>query len=265
LLADSHVHTEWSWDAARGDMAATCQQALDYGLPAIAFTEHADFVAVHAGQHELDVAGYLDAVERCRVEFPDLRILSGVELGEPHLYPEKTAAVLAAGKLDRVLGSVHCIQVDGRPRDLSERGMMTPEAAPGNFRAYLAEVFGLARSGQPFAVLAHLDYARRYWPHGELRLEESAFEEEYRAILREAARRGTVLEANTTRGAEAVRGLCPSPTVIGWWWQEGGEQVSFGSDSHEPRAIAKGFTAAAAAVEAAGFRPAADPADFWRR
>ena len=246
-------------------MEATCRKALEHGLPAIAFTDHADFVAVHQGQHELDITGYLEAIERCRAEFPGLRILSGVELGEPHLFPDKTAAVLAAGSLDRVLGSVHCIRIDGRPRDLSERGLMSPEAAPGHFRAYLAEVLDLARSGQPFAILAHLDYPRRYWPHDRLQLEEAHFEEEYRAVLREAAHRGTVLEVNTTRGAEAVRGLCPSPTVIRWWWEEHGERVSFGSDAHEPSAIAKGFGEAAAAVEAAGFRPAVDPVDFWRR
>jgi histidinol-phosphatase (PHP family) len=246
-------------------MEATCRKAVEYGLPAIAFTDHADFVAVHEGQHELDVAGYLEAIERCRALFPGLRILSGVELGEPHLYPEKTAAVLAAGQLDRVLGSVHCIQVDSRPRDLSERGMMTVGMAETHFRAYLDEVLALARSGQPFEVLAHLDYPRRYWPHGELRLDEAEFEEEYRAILREAAQRGTVLEVNTTRGAEGPRALCPGPTVIGWWRQEGGREVSFGSDSHEPALIAAGFSAAAAVVEAAGFRPAADPAGHWRR
>ena len=246
-------------------MEATCRRASEYGLPAIAFTDHADFVAVHEGQHELDVQGYLECIDRCRSMFPDLRILSGVELGEPHLHPEKTAAILGAGRLDRVLGSVHCIRVHGRPRDLSERGLMTIEAAPGHFRTYLAEVLALARSSQPFEVLAHLDYPRRYWPHGELPLDEGDFEGEYRAVLGEAARRGTVLEVNTTRGVEGPRGLCPGPPVIRWWWEEGGERVSFGSDSHEPSRIAAGFVAAAAAVEAAGFRPAADPADHWRR
>jgi histidinol-phosphatase (PHP family) len=246
-------------------MEATCRRAQEYGLPAIAFTEHADFVTIHESQHELDVRGYLDCIERCRTTFPGLRILSGVELGEPHLFPERTAAVLSAGPLDRVLGSVHCIRVDGRPRDLSERGLMTPQAAPRHFSTYLAEVLALVRSSQPFEVLAHLDYPRRYWPHVELQLDEADFEDEYRAILGEAARRGTVLEVNTTRGTEGPRGLCPGPRVIGWWREEGGEQVSFGSDSHEPSKIAAGFAAAAAVVEAAGFRPSADPVEHWRR
>lgn len=30
--ADLHVHNEWSWDAPRGAMAATCRQAQEQGL-----------------------------------------------------------------------------------------------------------------------------------------------------------------------------------------------------------------------------------------
>jgi histidinol phosphatase-like PHP family hydrolase len=41
LPADGHVHSEWSWDAPDGSMERTCARALDIGLPAVAFTEHA--------------------------------------------------------------------------------------------------------------------------------------------------------------------------------------------------------------------------------
>lgn len=42
LPADSHVHAEWSWDAQFGSMSDTCQQAVQRGVPAVAFTEHLD-------------------------------------------------------------------------------------------------------------------------------------------------------------------------------------------------------------------------------
>ena len=32
-----------SWDALAGSMEGTCQRAVEIGLPAVAFTEHADF------------------------------------------------------------------------------------------------------------------------------------------------------------------------------------------------------------------------------
>ncbi|MFD0630803.1 PHP domain-containing protein [Catenulispora yoronensis] len=43
LPPDNHVHSEFSWDAFRGSMEATCERAVEIGLPSLAFTEHADF------------------------------------------------------------------------------------------------------------------------------------------------------------------------------------------------------------------------------
>ena len=41
---DSHVHTEWSWDAPReASMVRSCEQAVAAGLPGVAFTDHLDF------------------------------------------------------------------------------------------------------------------------------------------------------------------------------------------------------------------------------
>ena len=42
LPGDSHVHSEWSWDAPLGSMERSCAEAVKLGLPAIAFTEHVD-------------------------------------------------------------------------------------------------------------------------------------------------------------------------------------------------------------------------------
>ncbi|MBO0687412.1 MAG: PHP domain-containing protein, partial [Candidatus Dormibacteraeota bacterium] len=105
--ADFHVHTQFSWDSRAGAMEASCRRALVIGLPAIAFTDHADFVEnVHRDLRPLEVESYLEEVERCRTLFPRLRILSGVELGEPHRFPAQAEQVLRCGRLQRVLGSV---------------------------------------------------------------------------------------------------------------------------------------------------------------
>jgi histidinol-phosphatase (PHP family) len=247
-------------------MEATCRKALDIGLPAVAFTEHADFTGGGYPEHRpLDVGAYLAEVERCRALFGDLRILSGVELGQPHRFPREAAAVLASGPLDRVLGSVHCVDWEGALCDVSVGGLLTAGRAAQIVRSYLADVLALVESGQPFQVLAHLDYPKRYWPHDELPYRDEEFEEETRATLRAAALRGAVLELNTTRGAEPHLGLCPGRTVLGWWVEEGGRAVCLGSDAHDPERIARGFELASAMAEAAGFRPNDDPAGSWCR
>lgn len=247
-------------------MEASCRRALVIGLPAIAFTDHADFVEnVHRDLRPLEVESYLEEVERCRSLFPRLRILSGVELGEPHRFPAQAEQVLRCGRLQRVLGSVHCLVWEGRIMDASQMGRLEVAQVPDAFRSYLGETLALVESSQPFEVLAHLDYPKRYWPHADLPFREEDFEEELRAILRALAARGSALEINTTRGAEPVRGLCPGPTVLRWWVEEGGGALSLGSDAHDPERIALGFDRAAHLAEAAGFRPNDDPTGFWLR
>jgi len=242
-------------------MERSCERAISLGLPAIAFTDHADFVKVHPDQYCVDITGYLDCVERCRAHFPNLRILSGVELGEPHWFAAETAAVLAAGPLDRVLGSIHCIKVDGEPLDASQFRGHAGLDFPSAVRAYFREVLAMVESSQPFETLAHLDYPKRYWPDAATAYKEKDYEAEIRAVLAAAVRTGRVLEVNTTRGDR----LCPDLTVVRWWREVGGQAVQYGSDAHSPERIAEGFKLATQMVEAAGFKPARDPVALWRR
>ena len=242
-------------------MERSCARAVEIGLPAIAFTDHADWALVHEGQHPVDIQGYFDAIDRCRRAFPELRILTGIELGEPHWFPDETAAILAAGPLDQVLGSIHSIRLDGRMLDASQfrsrEGLDFPKAV----REYFRELLALVESNQPFEVLAHLDYPKRYWLDGIAPYREKDYEGEIRAILKSAARTGRVLEVNTTRGNT----LCPDLTVVRWWRELGGRAVQFGSDAHQPDKVAEGFKIATQMVESAGFKPAKDPTGLWRR
>ena len=277
LPADSHVHSEWSWDAPLGSMQRACAQAASLGLPAIAFTEHLDHtvwkVAVegpYASDYltaladaagvltppKFDPLGYLDAIERCREQFPGLRILSGLEMGEPHWHADACAKVLAAGRLDRILGSLHCLP-DGD--GLAEPwGIYPHRAAAEVVREYLAEVARLVTENDQFSVLAHVDYPLRFWPEEQAGpFDPLAFEEEFRYALRAAALTGKALEVNTRIPLHS--------TVLSWWHEEGGDAVTFGSDAHEPSAVAYRFQEAADMAEAHGFRPGKNPYDLWVR
>jgi histidinol-phosphatase (PHP family) len=258
---DGHVHTEWSWDARHGSMERACARAAALGLPALAFTDHADFTRWVTGPGEplavpaLDAAGYLAAVQRCRDLFPELRILSGAELGEPHWHRDQVAALLRAGRFDRVLGSVHSLAADGIRMVDDE---LFARLAPADLiRAYLEEALRLAASAAPFAVLAHIDYPVRYWPAAAGPFEPADFEAEYRAVLAELARSGRALELNTR--------VPLSPVIVRWWHEAGGDALAFGSDAHEPGLVADRFAVAADLATAAGFWPGRDLHDFWLR
>ena len=271
LPADNHVHSQWSYDTfGRTSMVAECERALELGVPAVAFTEHLDFNDYGPGDaiaatgikpgwwdamRPLDVTGYLAGIEECRHRFPSLRILSGVEAGEPHLFAGSVDAVLAAGSFDRVLGSLHALAWEGR---LVNSSSLLRVLEPADvMRRYLAEVAALVEGSGAFEILAHLDYPRRYWPADAGPYPESDFEEEYRVLLRALASSGRVLEVNTCSPLASV-------TLLRWWRDEGGTAVSFGSDAHVASRVADKFREAVEVAEAAGFIRGSDPADFWR-
>jgi histidinol-phosphatase (PHP family) len=277
LPQDSHVHTEWSWDTVRGSMEASCARAVGLGLPSIAFTEHVDpthwkvpaslvpLLPEHFRPHlrsdnvlavpDLDVRGYLECVRHCRERFPGLRIVTGLELSEPHWYPEETAELLGSAEFERVLGSVHALPYDGGHWEVSCLFDEWPTARL--VRRYLAEVRSLAESTGPFGVLAHIDYPIRYWPQGTEPYDPFRFEEEFRGVLGVLARSGRALEVNTRVPLHAE--------VVRWWYEAGGDAVSFGSDAHEPDKVGHGFAAAVAIAESCGFHPGRTPHDLWTR
>ena len=272
LPADDHVHSQFSYDTgADASMLAACQRALALGLPSIAFTEHVELVEPTVGDalqvrgitaaygervRPLDVQGYLASIEECRDRFPSLRVLSGVEAGQPHLVAVSLGAVLAAGPFDRILGSCHAVVHDGVLLEVTAlfRLMPTDEIV----RRYFAEVLALVEGSDAFQVLAHVDFVGRYFPRAGETYDGAAYEAEYRAVFRALAGSGRALELNTRSRLATVEQLR-------WWYEEGGPAVSFGSDAHLPWVVGDGFADAAAMAEAAGFRPGRHPYDWWRR
>jgi histidinol-phosphatase (PHP family) len=275
LPADGHVHSEWSWDARDGAMERTCVRAVELGLPAVAFTEHADVtrwlvLADDLGEHDhlrrflasdgtvvpppLNVEGYLESLQRCRDRFPQLTIVSGVELGEPHWHVDLVQDLLAAGRFDRVLGSLHSLPIGA---GFSEPPYLYRHRPPHDVvRDYLAETPRLIRGCDVFALLAHIDYPLRYWPSSAGSMELRRFEDEFRHALRALADTDRALEVNTAGQLRAE--------VVCWWREEGGTAVTFGSDAHDPTELGRGFSQAAAMVEAHGFKPGRHPHDTWR-
>jgi len=274
LPPDNHVHSEFSWDTGpRASLLRACARAVEIGLPAIAFTEHLDFTVWDAAdrataqglkdrhpanQLPIDVDLYAETIWEARERFPELRVWSGVEAGEPHLFGASVAAHLEAAPVDRVLGSLHSLPVDGRLMGVNRLLHAPGIDVIGTMRRYLTEMVGMIEHSDVFQVLAHCDYPRRYWPGGHDRYVEKDYEEEYRAVFRALAQTGRALEVNTSSPLASV-------DQVRWFHEEGGEAVSFGSDAHAPTAVGQKFDLAVDVVEAAGFRPGRDVFDFWRR
>ncbi len=257
-------------------MVRICERAVQIGLPAIVFTEHLDFEDAwrvedgdignnaqkyvdgtgHVRLPLFDADGYLAAIDRRRHEFPELRILTGVEFGQPHLWDARAAGLLSSGAIDRVNGSLHMLPFDDGDRS-EPTTLYRHRAADEVMWAYLEEIPRMVAGSDSFEVFTHIDYAVRSWPVGDVGpFDPRRFEDGFRTAMRAIAASGRVLEMNTRR---------LWPWIPQWWAEEGGGAVSFGSDAHGPDPIAANFPEAMAMVEHFGFRPSPRPEDFWTR
>lgn len=110
----------------------------------------------------MDVAGYLGRIEGCRRMFPDLRILTGVEFGQPHLFEAQAAQLLDLSDLDRVNGSLHT------PENGADRSepvtLFTCWPADNVIWEHLAEIPRIVADSDSFEVFSHIDHAVRAWP-----------------------------------------------------------------------------------------------------
>jgi len=286
LTGDGHVHTEWSWDTggphsdAAGLMDSMCGRAVQIGLPALAFTEHLDFTRWTLAPEErlpdswrslvsadgvldpppLDVEGYLDSVERCRQQFSELHILTGVEFGQPHLDEPRARQLIDLDALDRVNGSLHTI-----PRT-KDRGSVRSEPftlyhlwpADDVIRHYLAEMIRMIAAGGTYSVVTHIEYAARYWPvERQGPFDPMRFEDEFRQAMRAIA--------GTDRALELNIGASLRPWIPQWWREEGGRAITIASDAHTPDRLGGNFHEAMAMAEHFGFHPGRRPHDFWTR
>jgi histidinol-phosphatase (PHP family) len=173
---------------------------------------------------------FLEKIYHVQQKFSgELKILKGVEFGEPCLYPEMLETVQKQS-YDLVIGSVHM---------LNEFFVGTQEAlrcygAEGLSRRYYALMLEIVRAGG-FDALAHFNLPERYHP---VSLPEDALLDE---ILDYLIRGKIALEINTSSLRKGLRESLPDKKVLERYAALGGTMVTIGSDAHYPENIGADF------------------------
>jgi len=165
ILADLHVHTDWS----DGKMALleVAQEARARGLRYLAITDHLRFAQAIPGLSPDDLRRQIEEIHRINESLEDFRLLCGVE-----------ANIGKNGSLDV-------------PRDLLPQLDLVIASVHTHFRLSRKEMTErLVRAVEDEAVdvLGH--------PTGRLIGERPAYEADWDEVFRRAAKAGTLLEVN---------------------------------------------------------------------
>ena len=245
---DYHVHSCFSHDSD-ASLEAACRVAIDRGLDEIAFTDHVD-LGPDFPEDYFRAPEYLAAIARCRARYgEELAVCAAVELGEPHLYPDETAALLDAHDFDFVLGSAHYAL--GMRAAWREEFFVDPlhEA----YESYFRQVVRLAAAGD-YDVLAHVDLIKRdARQFGKLYDGPGPYGDMIRTALKSVVERGKGIELNLSPLRRGQPEPCPSLEVLKWYRELGGEILVIGSDAHSPDAVGAHVDLGVEIARSAGF------------
>lgn len=236
--ADLHTHTHFSFDS-QADLRENCRAARAMGLDAIAVTNHFDFDGILDGIYPTYLPHADRAeIEAVREEFPDLRILHGIEMGQVHTYAEFLPKLIAAHRFDYILASLH--NLAGYPDFCFLRyDEMSMTHCCVLLRRYFDEILQVIRI-PGIHTLGHLTYPLRYMRRCGKQINLLRFENQIRTVFHVLIENGIQLEVNTSGLRQGMGETMPSLTLAALYRDCGGRRIVVGSDAHMPEHIGAG-------------------------
>ncbi len=248
-MTDLHIHTKHS-DDATGEISEVCINAIEKGFTTIAITDHYEFANDNTvGQFKFDPAQTRQEVELCREKYGDkLDILFGVEIGQGQVEPEQTAKELFMD-FDIKIGSLHALsdRIDIYWFDFSKVN------GHDYLIKYIKEIEGLIAWGQ-FNILAHIGYPLRLMEALGVKKDFSDHIDYLDDVLKAIISKGIALEMNGKMLLTWLSEVGPGQVILERYKSLGGELLTFGSDSHEPKMTGYGYEMAVENAKKAGFK-----------
>ena len=243
---DYHMHSTFSEDGASSP-EKMCLQAIKLGLPEIGFSEHLDVGPYEKNPHFFQPEPWYAELERLRDLFAGkLIIRAGIEIAEPHLYPQPACEVLRRTPFDYVLGSVHFVG----PNFIFDEAYFRTHPADNVYQEYFAEVEKLLQTAD-LDILAHLDVPVRT-AKPIIGYDPTRYKDQIRRILSIVIDRNLALDVNTAGLRKAAQNLMPDPLILKWYAGMGGKHITLGSDAHTASQVGLHLDLALEAVHAAG-------------
>ncbi len=243
---DYHMHTCFSEDG-NDTLEAMCRRAVALDIPEIGLTEHWDVGPYEKKPRFFQPEPWYAELERLRHLYSGkLAIRAGIEIAEPHLYPQPAAEVLRRAPFDYVLGSVHFVG----PHFMFDEAYFLTHSADEVYRAYFAEVEIMLQTAD-IDILAHLDLPVRT-AKPIFGYDPVCYEDQIRRILHMIIDRNLALEVNASGLRKAAQNLMPDPLILKWYTEMGGERLTLGSDAHTASQVGLHLDNAIEAVHLAG-------------
>jgi len=248
-IYDYHLHSNFSFDA-RFSMDALCRSAIKRRASGITFTDHIEYGFEEDLDYELDLLAYQEAIERLRVDYPELQIGMGAEIGLQKHTLIKAQEATQSAPWDFIIASAH--MMDGRLLYNGEftRGKKKKEI----FSSYFQGLYELARDFKDFDVMGHIDLLRRDPLVTDKSINWQDYPDELDALFKVLIESGRGFEINTAGWRYGLGGPHPDKSLLLRYRELGGEIITCGSDAHNPDYVASKIEEAYELLRECGFR-----------
>ena len=238
MLADMHVHTEFSGDCS-AKIETMVKKAISLDIPMITITDHIDWDFPEPEfVFDIDMDAYQTSIMELREQYKkEIDIRMGVELGmQPHLV-SRYQEYLSQYPFDFVIASVHLLQNRDPYYEHAFEGLTDMQAYRLYFEAYLENV----KCFHDFDALGHLDYVVRYGREKERSYCPADYKDVLDEILRLLVDHDKALEINAAGFRKNLGFPNPHGDIIRRFKELGGDKVTIGCDAHKPTHIGWGL------------------------
>lgn len=255
LISDMHTHSACSFDA-KNTVDEMCRAAIERGLYALAVTDHCEAPFIRFGANcefgcfdELIPKSYAEACEAREKYSGKLRVIRGLELGEPLHDPQQTERALSYADFDFILASVHALKNMQDFYYMNYSGVDI-DLLLCNYFDELAETAAF----EHFDSLSHLTYPLRYIVErtGE-KPDLSRYSDRIDTIFKILIQNKKALEINVSGLFKSLRTTLPDLELVRRFKELGGEYVTIGTDAHSADMVGVGIEQGIAVAKNAGF------------
>ncbi|MBF0384819.1 MAG: histidinol-phosphatase HisJ family protein [Candidatus Omnitrophica bacterium] len=249
ITTDYHVHT-FLCGHATGKPEEYVLQAIKSGLKEIGISDHAPLVShrdptIAMPHSKLPL--YHKIIDGLILKYGrKITIRRGIEADFVEGYEAKTKKVLDKFSYDFITGSVHFIEDWGFDNPI-QRYKWDEVDVNRVYKAYFKLLRRAARSNM-FDIMAHVDLVKKF---GDRPTKDMTKEVEKTAEV--FKKTGATIELNTSGLYKKAREMYPSLGSLKIYCSFGVPMV-FGSDSHSPEQVGRGFEEAASLARKAGYK-----------
>lgn len=247
-IHDYHMHSVYSEDGS-SSLEEMCRQALVEKIHEIGFSEHWDVGPYEQNPRFFRASPWIKELLSLRQKYAgQLTIRAGLEVAEPHLYPQPASLLMRSIPFDYIIGSVHWVG----PNFMFDTEYLHNYDVNEIFTTYFMELENMVRVAD-IDIVAHFDIPARtalafhaYQP--------ARYQELIQRILLVVINRGLAIEANTGGLRKPGHNLMPDIEILKWYAELGGTRVTLGSDAHHANQVGSHLDVALEAIRTIGLK-----------